>query len=107
MNLPAVHSTGAAVAISLPAPSPVVTAATLPRAASFGESAYRFANSVTNLSEAAKPVFDALQAAVALPPSSNPGYVLPANGNFLRLFSAVTAIAAERVYPAPIFSFSA
>jgi hypothetical protein len=60
-----------------------------------------------NLSEAAKPAFEALQASVALPPSSSPGFVLPANGNFLRLFSAVTAIAAERVYPAPVFSFSA
>ncbi|HTV94050.1 MAG TPA: hypothetical protein VMG98_15195 [Verrucomicrobiae bacterium] len=107
MNLPAVHSAGAPLAISLPASTPVVTAATLPRAVTFGESTYRFAGPLGNLSEAAKPVFEALQAAAALPPSSNPGFVLPANGDFLRLFSAVTAIAAERIYPAPIFSFSA
>lgn len=61
-----------------------------------------------NLSQAAQPVFEALQSAAALPASANPTYVLPVMGsNYLRLFSAVQAIAAERVYPAPVFSFSA
>ncbi len=60
-----------------------------------------------NLSQAAQPVFDALQSAAAFPPSADPTYVLPANGSFLRLFNAVQAIAAERVYPAPVFSFTA
>jgi hypothetical protein len=60
-----------------------------------------------NLSQAAQPVFEALQSAAAFPPSATPSYVLPPNSNILRLFSAVQAIAAERVYPAPVFSFTA
>ena len=92
MNVPAVRPTDATVVLTLPPASPVVA---------------RPASPVENLSAAAKPVFEALQATAALPPSSNPGFVLPANGDFLRLFSAVSAIAAERIYPAPIFSFSA
>lgn len=66
-----------------------------------------FANPQGNLSEAARPVYEALQAAAAFPPSTNPAYMLPSNGNFLRLFSAVQAVAVERIYPAPIFSFTA
>jgi hypothetical protein len=97
MHVTAIQSNQPTVAPS-PPPSRVVpatvTAAALPPASS-------------NLSEAAKPVFQALQATASVPPSSDPGFVLPANGDFLRLFSAVSAIAAERVYPAPIFSFSA
>ncbi len=60
-----------------------------------------------NLSQAAYPVYQSLQAAATIPPSSDPMFVPPANGNALRLYSAVQAIAAERVYPAPVFSFSA
>jgi hypothetical protein len=93
MNVSAIAPTDVTVALS-PSRPPVV-AATQPPA------------TLGNLSEAAKPAFEALQASVALPPSSSPGFVLPANGDFLRLFSAVSAIAAERIYPAPVFSFSA
>lgn len=106
MNLPAIRSTDAPVVV-LPPPTPVVPAASLVPAAPFRAPAYRFDDASGNLSQAAKPVFEALQAAVALPPSSNPAFVLPANGDFLRLFAAVQAIAAERIYPAPVFSFSA
>ena len=60
-----------------------------------------------NLSQAAAPVFEALQSAAEFPPSMDPTYVLPVGGDYLRLFSAVQAIAAERVYPAPVFSFTA
>ncbi|MGB6984941.1 MAG: hypothetical protein WBD74_03070 [Candidatus Aquilonibacter sp.] len=60
-----------------------------------------------NLSQAAYPVYEALQAAAALPPSPNPTFIPPASGNALRLYAAVQALAAERVYPAPVFSFRA
>jgi hypothetical protein len=60
-----------------------------------------------NLSEAAHPVYQALQSAGAIPPSSDPTFVPPASGSALRLFAAVQAVAAERIYPAPVFSFSA
>jgi hypothetical protein len=97
MHVTAIQSNQPAVApspsLSRIAPA-TATAAALPPASS-------------NLSEAARPAFQALQSSASVPPSSNPGFVLPANGDFLRLFSAVSAIAAERVYPAPIFSFSA
>jgi len=76
--------------------------------------AYQFADydhslsSLTNLTEASKPVYQALQSAAAYPPSTYPSYVLPTNtSSFLRLFSTVQAIAAERIYPAPVFSFLA
>lgn len=104
MNLPAIRTTAPTV---LPPATPVTAAANLVRSPAFGVSTYRFANPAGNLSEAAKPVYEALQSAAALPPTTNPGYVLPANENILRLFSAVQAIAAERIYPAPVFSFSA
>jgi hypothetical protein len=61
-----------------------------------------------NLSQAAAPVYAALQSAWALETSSVPAFILPpAGASVLRLFEAVAAIAAERVYPAPIFSFAA
>ena len=60
-----------------------------------------------NLSAAAAPVYQALQAASSLPPSVSPSFILPANGNALRLYAAVQAIATERIYPAPVFSFRA
>ncbi len=106
MNLPAIHATGPTAL--LPSATPVTAASNLVRAQAFGVSSYRFANPAGNLSEAAKPIFEALQSAAAFPPSANPTYVLPVNGsNFLRLFTAVQALAAERVYPAPVFSFRA
>jgi hypothetical protein len=105
MNLPAIRA--AESTTILPPATPVTAAANLVRAPAFGVSTYHFANPVGNLSEAAKPVFEALQSAAAFPPSAIPTYVLPTNGNFLRLFSQVQAIAAERIYPAPVFSFSA
>ena len=60
-----------------------------------------------NLSQAAGPVYEALQAASTLPPAPNPTFIPPASGNALRLYAAVQALAAERVYPAPVFSFRA
>jgi hypothetical protein len=60
-----------------------------------------------NLSQTAYPTYQALQSVAGIPPSSDPTFVPPASGNALRLYSAVQAIAAQRVYPAPIFSFSA
>jgi len=48
-----------------------------------------------------------LQSAGVIPPSSDPTFVPPASGSALRLFAAVQAVAAERIYPAPVFSFSA
>ena len=60
-----------------------------------------------NLSQTAYPVYEALQAATTLPPSADPTFVPPPDGNALRLYAAVAAIAAERVYPAPVFSFTA
>jgi len=60
-----------------------------------------------NLSQAAQPVYDALQSAPALPPSATPLFIPPVNGNVLRLYAAVQALAAERIYPAPVFSFRA
>lgn len=60
-----------------------------------------------NLSQVAHPVYEALQAAATLPPSPNPTFIPPANGNALRLYAAVQALAAERIYPAPVFSFRA
>lgn len=60
-----------------------------------------------NLSQVAAPVYEALQSAAALPPSPNPTFIPPATGNALRLYAAVQALAAERVYPAPVFSFRA
>jgi hypothetical protein len=108
MNLPALRSIDLPIPAALPVTAaPPTTVLNLPRASSFAAPAYGFAGTAGNLSQAAKPVFEALQAAAAFPPSANPTYVLPANGNFLRLFSAVQAIAAERVYPAPVFSFTA
>jgi hypothetical protein len=97
MDVSAIRSSEPTVAIS-PQPSRVVpatpTATALPAASS-------------NLSEAAKPVYQALQAATTIPPSADPTFVPPSGGNALRLYAAVQAIAAERVYPAPVFSFSA
>jgi hypothetical protein len=60
-----------------------------------------------NLSDAAYPTYQALQSTGAIPPSTDPTFVPPPGGNALRLYSAVQAIAAERIYPAPVFSFSA
>jgi hypothetical protein len=61
-----------------------------------------------NLTEVSKPVFQALQSITALPPSTNPSYVLPSNtSNLLRLFSVIQSIAVDRIYPAPVFSFTA
>jgi hypothetical protein len=106
MQLPALRMTDLVPAVnSQPAFSPSAVQ-TLPRASSQAPS-YAFAGSAGNLSQAAKPVFEALQSAAAFPPSASPTYILPVNGNFLRLFSAVQALAAERVYPAPVFSFIA
>jgi hypothetical protein len=62
----------------------------------------------SNLSEQAAPTFRVLQGGGGLPPSGSPSFVLPPNGvGFLRIFTALEAIAVEHVYPAPIFSFSA
>jgi len=103
-HLPAIPAATALPTLAAGA-SPV---ANLARAArSFAAPAYAFANPSGNLSEAARPVYQALQAAIALPPSATPEFILPAGGSFLRLFTAVQAVAAERIYPAPIFSFSA
>jgi len=94
--------------LTSPAPVSPTAAQNLVAAPAFESSPYRFAQSGLNLSEAAKPVYQALQSAAAFPPSANPSYVLPVQtGNFLRLFSTVQAIAAERLYPAPVFSFLA
>jgi hypothetical protein len=61
-----------------------------------------------NLSQAAAPVYAALQSAWALETSSAPAFILPPQGaGALRLFEAVAAIATERIYPAPVFSFAA
>jgi hypothetical protein len=109
MQLPAIRTTDLIPAVqSEPIPA-ISTGAVqnLPRPSSFAAPSYGFSGSAANLSQAAKPVFEALQSAAAFPPSADPTYVLPVNGNFLRLFSAVQALAAERVYPAPVFSFTA
>jgi hypothetical protein len=110
MQLPAIRVTDLVPAVtsqSIPMASPI-TVQNLPRASSFQEPTYGFVGSAGNLSQAAKPVFEALQSAAAFPPSAVPSYVLPVNGsNFLRLFTAVQEIAAERIYPAPVFSFQA
>ncbi len=82
-----------------PAVAPVAAVAPAPRKPA--------ATASQNLSQAAFPTYQALQSAAVVPPSTDPTFVPPANGNALRLYSAVQAIAAERVYPAPIFSFSA
>jgi hypothetical protein len=63
-------------------------------------------SSPSDLSQAARPVYEALQSAWTVPASKAPAFVLPPSGGVLRLFEAVQAIAAERVYPAPIFSFA-
>jgi hypothetical protein len=96
MHVSAIQSNEPTVAISLPTTrvATTATAAALPVASS-------------NLSEAAKPVYQALVAAATIPPSTDPTFVPPSSGNALRLYSAVQAIAAERIYPAPVFSFSA
>ncbi|HEX8806219.1 MAG TPA: hypothetical protein VF741_04680 [Candidatus Aquilonibacter sp.] len=110
MNLPAIRTTDILPAVATPsvAVTPPTAVLDAPHATSaFSGSHYGFVGSAGNLSEAAKPVFEALQSAAAFPPSTNATYVLPINGNFLRLFSAVQAVAAERVYPAPVFSFTA
>jgi len=106
MNLPAVRP-GDAPAVLSPPSLPAVTPAALRQAAPLDESAHQIAGSLGNLSAAAKPVYEALQAAGSLPPAADPTFVLPANGDFFRLFSAIQAAQAERIYPAPIFSFSA
>jgi len=100
MQLPAIHSSNIPAAPTtlvqpVTRPSAVAPSSSLPSA------------TLGNLSEAAKPTFQALQAAATLPPAANPAFVLPANGNFLRLFAALQAAAAERIYPAPVFSFTA
>jgi hypothetical protein len=106
MNLPAIRTTEPPTI--LPPATPVTAASNLVHAPPLAVSLYRFANPSGNLSEAAKPVFEALQSAAAFPPSATPTYVLPTDGSdFLRLFTAVQAIAAERIYPAPVFSFQA
>lgn len=59
-----------------------------------------------NLTQQAAKVFSVLRAGTTY--TSTPAYVLPANGVGLsRLFSTLQAIAVERVYPAPLFSFQA
>jgi hypothetical protein len=64
--------------------------------------------SPASLSAQAAPTFAVLQAGAGLPPSANPAYVLPASAQgFLRLFAALQAVAVERIYPAPVFSFQA
>ncbi|MGC2128513.1 MAG: hypothetical protein WA629_00330 [Candidatus Aquilonibacter sp.] len=83
-----------------PAVAPVAAIAPGPRA----EPA---ASASQNLSQAAYATYQVLQSVAGIPPSSDPTFVPPPNGNALRLYSAVQAIAAERVYPAPVFSFSA
>ncbi len=60
-----------------------------------------------NLSQLAAPVYQALQSTAAFPPSSDPTFVVPLGTGVLRLYEAVQAIAAERLYPAPVFSFAA
>lgn len=87
--------------LTLPPAHPVTPVAEVTRVQAAAPASYG------NLSQAAQPVFAALQSVAAFPPSADPSYVLPPNGNFLRLFSAVQAIAAERIYPAPVFSFTA
>ncbi|MGA7569248.1 MAG: hypothetical protein WCC70_04755 [Candidatus Aquilonibacter sp.] len=81
-----------------PAVAPVAAVAAAPREPA--------ASASQNLSQTAYPTYQALQSVTAIPPSSDPTFVPPPNGNALRLYAAVQAIAAERVYPAPIFSFS-
>jgi hypothetical protein len=67
-----------------------------------------FASVEGNLTQQAASVFQVLRAGTTYPASSNPSYVLPVDGFGLsRLFSTLQAIAVERVYPAPIFSFQA
>ncbi len=114
MHLSAVSSPHLPVPAASTVPPVAAPTETLPRAAlAFAAPAYGFADyddslsDLTNLSQVSKPVYEALQSAAAFPPSANPSYVLPPNSNFLRLFSAVQAIAAERIYPAPVFSFRA
>lgn len=61
-----------------------------------------------NLSNEAASTFQVLQGGAASPASGSPAFVLPADAaGFLRLYQALQAIAIERVYPAPIFSFQA
>jgi hypothetical protein len=60
-----------------------------------------------NLTQLAAPVYQALQSTAAFPASSDPAFVVPLGTGVLRLYEAVQAIAAERVYPAPVFSFAA
>lgn len=88
-------------AITLTPPHPVTPVAEVVRAAPLATPA------PGNLTQAASPVYEALQAAATLPPSPNPTFIPPATGNALRLYAAVQALAAERVYPAPVFSFRA
>jgi hypothetical protein len=61
----------------------------------------------SNLTQLAAPVYQALQSTAAFPASSDPAFVVPLGLGVLRLYEAVQAIAAERVYPAPVFSFAA
>jgi hypothetical protein len=114
MQLPAISSSHLPLPAAPTVPPVPAPTETLPRATlAFAAPAYGFADydhslsQLTNLSQVSKPVYEALQSASAFPPSANPTYVLPPNSNFLRLFSAVQAIAAERIYPAPVFSFRA
>jgi hypothetical protein len=114
MNLPMIRTTDLALPFATPLPPVTPPTESIPRAApAFSAPSYEFADfddsfaRLANLSEVSEPVYQALQSAAAFPPSANPGYVLPSNGNFLRLFNAVQAIAAERIYPAPVFSFRA
>jgi hypothetical protein len=63
---------------------------------------------VQNLTAAAAATYRVLGGGAAYPPSSTPSFVLPANGlGYLQLYQTLLAIAVERVYPAPIFSFEA
>jgi hypothetical protein len=62
----------------------------------------------TNLSQQAAGTYHVLSGGAAFPASNTPTFVLPANARgLIQLYNAIQAIAVERVYPAPIFSFSA
>jgi hypothetical protein len=87
--------------------SPVDPPAGAATIASFRAATRAGLESEPNLSLAAAPVYQALQSAWAAADAHVPLFVLPPDGgSVLRLYEAVQAIAAERVYPAPVFSFA-
>ena len=61
-----------------------------------------------NLSQQAAGTYHVLSGGAAFPASNTPTFVLPANARgLIQLYNAIQAVAVERIYPAPIFSFNA